>query len=232
MPSFSGSYLWRGNGKRRKRTGNEQALFGGLRLLCFHPVNALAERAGTGATDKTGATENMYTHGFIRYRHRIYGGGQLRPQPGSPQGEAPSQAAENEPRTDELNEQTPPLDSPSAPRPPAEHSENIGVKLLAAIREISEAREVNQISTIALLKALIERDGDEPWAMWWEADIKRGNTRGPAAKLAHYLKPFGVAPGTIREPDDTTLKGYKLESFKDAFSRYLPPKPPFNSTTP
>jgi hypothetical protein len=187
----------------------------------------LQKRAGTGATDKTGATEK-YVYAWI---HPLQAPdlwrGQLRPQPDSPKAEAPSQAARNEPRAGESNEQSPPPDSPKAPPPPAEHSENTGAKLLAAVREIFEAREVNQISTIVLLKALIERDGDEPWGVWWAADIKKGNTRGPAAKLAHCLKPFGIVPGTIRVPDDTTLKGYKLESFKDAFSRYLPPKPPF-----
>src|SRR6476660_1756258 len=80
----------------------------------------------------------------------------------------------------------PPLDSlkacqpPQAPAPPrpSEHSE----KALGAFREIFEACAANQISTIAVLKALIERGGDEPWAAW-EADIRKGNTRGPAAKL-------------------------------------------------
>jgi Protein of unknown function (DUF3631) len=160
---------------------------------------------------------------IIRYRHPIYGAEQTGPRLDTPKAEPPPQAA-NEPRADESNEQSPPLDSPKAPQPPAEHSENTGVKLQAAIREIAEAREVNRISTRNVLDALIKRKG-EPWAALWERDIARGNVRGPAAQLAQLLKPFGIAPGTIREPDGTTPKGYKLESFKDAFSRYLPPKP-------
>ena len=101
--------------------------------------------------------------------------------------------------------------------------ENTGTKLLAAARDIFHMKQVDQISTIALLKALIERDGDEPWAVWWEADIKKENTRGPAAKLAHYLRPFGIVSRTIREEDGSTPKGYKSASFEDVFSRYLPP---------
>jgi putative DNA primase/helicase len=101
----------------------------------------------------------------------------------------------------------------------------IGSKLLAAIREIFEAGKVDRISTKDLLAALIERDCDEPWADWWEADIAKGNTRGPAAKLARLLKPFGVVAGTIREENGSTAKGYKLASFEDAFSRYLSPCP-------
>jgi hypothetical protein len=101
--------------------------------------------------------------------------------------------------------------------------ENTGTKLLAAARDICHVKQVDQISTIALLKALIERDGDEPWAVWWEADIKKENTRGPAAKLAHHLRPFGIVSRTIREEDGRTPKGHKLASFEDAFFRYLPP---------
>ncbi len=110
--------------------------------------------------------------------------------------------------------------------------ENTGTKLLAAARDIFHMNQVDQISTIALLKALIERDGDEPWAGWWEAELKKENTKGPGAKLAHYLRPFGIERWTIREEDGSTAKGYKLASFEDAFSRYLPPYvPPKEVTT-
>jgi hypothetical protein len=111
--------------------------------------------------------------------------------------------------------------------------ENTGTKLLAAVRDIFRMSQVDQISTIDLLNALIERDGDEPWAVWWEPELKKGNTKGPAAKLARYLRPFGIVPWTIREEDGSTRKGYKSASFEDAFSRYLPPIPPKkDDTTP
>ena len=104
--------------------------------------------------------------------------------------------------------------------------ENNSIKLLAAIREIFETRGVDRISTKDLLDALIERENDEPWGPWWEAEIAKHNTRGPAARLARLLKPFDIIPGTIREEDGSTPKGYKLALFEDAFSRYLPEKTP------
>ena len=156
----------------------------------------------------------------IRYRHWIYGE-QLRPQLDPPKASAPPQAA-NEPRASESTEPSPPPPSPKAPQPPAEHSENTGAQLRAAIREIAAAREVNQISTRKVLLALIERKG-EPWAALWGRDIARGNLRGPAAKLARLLKPLDIIPATIREPDGrSTSKGYKLASFDDAFPATCP----------
>src|SRR4029077_17955457 len=159
----------------------------------------------------------------IGYRNpRFYQARQTWPQPYPPK--ASAQAA-NELRT--ANEPSPPPDSLKAPQPPAEH----GVKLLAAIREMFEARGANQLSTIAALKALIERKG-EPWAALLERDVTRGNVRAAGAQLARFLKPFGIAAHTIREPDDSTPKGYKLQHFEAAFSRYLPPKPHLDATTP
>ncbi len=94
-------------------------------------------------------------------------------------------------------------------------------------------RGTDRISTKDLLKELINRDGDQPWAALWEADVLKDNTRGPAAKLARLLKPFEVIPETIREIDGSTPKGYKRNTFEDAFSRYLPPESPHKvATTP
>ena len=112
---------------------------------------------------------------------------------------------------------SPPPETPKAPQPPSEH----GVMLLAAFREIFEARKVSQISTKNVLLALIVRQG-EPWAALWGRDIARGNLRGPAAQLARLLQPSGIIPQTIRE-DGTTSKGYKLSSFDDAFPATRPP---------
>jgi hypothetical protein len=111
-------------------------------------------------------------------------------------------------------------------------NEGVGVRLLAAIREIFNERKADQISTRDLLDALIKRDGDEPWAIWWEGDLLKGNTRGPAARLAKLLKPFGVTSWTIREEDGSTPKGYKLASFEDPFSRYLLPESRHKDATP
>lgn len=103
--------------------------------------------------------------------------------------------------------------------------DHIGTKLLAAMREIFQEKSVDRPSTRDVLDALIARENDDPWAAMWERDVQSGNVRGPAAKLARLLKPFGISAGTIRESDGSTPKGYKLESFEDAFSRYLPQNP-------
>ena len=166
----------------------------------------------------------------IGYRNRFYQARQPMPRLDSPKACPPPQAA-NEPRRDESKEQSPPLDSSKPSQPPPEDSANIDVKPLAAFREIFEARAANQISTIAALKALIERKG-EPWAALLERDIASGNVRAAGAQLARLLKPFGIAAHTIREPDGSTPKGYKLQHFEAAFSRYLPPKPHLDATTP
>ena len=82
--------------------------------------------------------------------------------------------------------------------------------------------EKDKISTENLLHALVARDNGEPWAHFWEKDLRVGNIKGPAGKVARHLKTFGIVSCTIREDDGSTPKGYKLSSFEDAFSRYLP----------
>ena len=57
---------------------------------------------------------------------------------------------------------------------------------------------------------------DRPWPEW-----RRGKpitTRG----VARLLKPFRIAPGTIRAAEGKTPKGYHRDTFEDAFARYLP----------
>jgi len=48
------------------------------------------------------------------------------------------------------------------------------------------------------------------------------NTRGAGARLARMLKPFGILAHSIRLDDGSTPKGYKRDSFADAWARYLP----------
>ena len=60
--------------------------------------------------------------------------------------------------------------------------ESTGVQLLGAIREIFTQEGEDKISTKDLLEALIARDNGEPWAIWWERDVKDGKTRGPGGK--------------------------------------------------
>ena len=85
-----------------------------------------------------------------------------------------------------------------------------------------------------ILRKLAGREEEEAWTAQWPKAIAAGNTRGPAARMAALLKPFAISGGTIRLPDGSTPKGYKLADFADAFSRYLPdlPSAENNATTP
>ncbi len=59
-----------------------------------------------------------------------------------------------------------------------------------------------------------------PWPEW-----KHGKPITPR-QLASLLRPFGVAPRTLRTSGETTEKGYARDDLEDAFSRYLPPSDP------
>jgi hypothetical protein len=107
--------------------------------------------------------------------------------------------------------------------------ETVAVSLLGAILDVFEEKAVDKISTAELLAALVDRD-DGPWAEWWGGDLARENNRGPAAKFARLLKPFGISSQTIRL-DGQTAKGYALDAFNDARARYWPQKRGNNVTT-
>lgn len=113
-----------------------------------------------------------------------------------------------------------------------EEADEPGVRLLAAIREIFVAEAKKQMPTIQILRRLAARDEEEAWTMQWSKEFAGGNTRGPAAKMATLLRPYGISAGTIRLPDGTTPKGYRLDAFTDAFARYLPDPTRKDATTP
>jgi hypothetical protein len=98
----------------------------------------------------------------------------------------------------------------------AGEDQNIGVQLLADIRTIFHATTEDKITSADLVNKLKEVE-TSPWADWG-----KGKTGLTVNGLSRLLKPFGIGPrGTIRV-DAVTAKGYLLESFEDAFSRYLP----------
>jgi hypothetical protein len=99
-----------------------------------------------------------------------------------------------------------------------------GVKLLSAIRDVFRAADFDRLSTQHLLEHLIAQESDAPWPDWWERSLKDGNTRGPAAKLARLLKPFGIRARVIRLPDGSTPRGYLRQDFEEAWKRYCLPK--------
>lgn len=94
-------------------------------------------------------------------------------------------------------------------------------QLLADLKLIFEEAGQDQISTVEILEKLIDME-DRPWPEWY-----RGKPLS-SRQLARLLKPFKVSPGTVRTSAGTP-KGYRLETLKDAFTRYLPSQ---SATTP
>jgi hypothetical protein len=91
--------------------------------------------------------------------------------------------------------------------------DSIGKLLLADIRQVFEAQEVDRIGSTELAYLLSEIE-TSPWGEW-----SQGKPLS-AAKLARLLKPFAIFPQSIRM-EDKTPKGYEREDFQDAFKRYL-----------
>jgi hypothetical protein len=92
-----------------------------------------------------------------------------------------------------------------------------GVKLLAGIRRVFEAKGGTRLSSDSLCRALSDLE-DATWAD--EVDGRMLTTR----RLAAGLKPFGITPRVFRE-GNRTPRGYHWDQFEDAFARYLPPTP-------
>jgi hypothetical protein len=97
-----------------------------------------------------------------------------------------------------------------------EDADTIGVQLLASVRLVfGAAEQIEQISTENLLRHLHAM----PEAPWGEY----GRQRKPITprQLASLLRPFGIAPGTIRESETSTPKGYRRDQFEEPWARYL-----------
>ena len=91
----------------------------------------------------------------------------------------------------------------------------IGTELLADIQEVFELRNADRISTVDLINALCE-DDEKPWPTF-----NRGNRITPR-QLATKLKGYGIYSSTIRI-GGSTPKGFLLDQFTEAFTRYLTP---------
>jgi putative DNA primase/helicase len=104
-----------------------------------------------------------------------------------------------------------------------------GVQLLGDIRDIfakegqGRKEEPDRLASAALVEALGKME-ERPWAEW-------GRQGKPitAPQLARLLRPFEIAPRTIAF-GTVRAKGYLLDQFEDAFSRYLPG--PLSAVTP
>jgi hypothetical protein len=90
------------------------------------------------------------------------------------------------------------------------------VRLLAAIRGLMATRAA--ISTAELLEAL-NTDDELPFGGWSDG---AGLT---PRDLARRLRGYDIRPGTVRLPNGSTPKGYKRDSFLDAWTRYVPDAP-------
>lgn len=94
--------------------------------------------------------------------------------------------------------------------------EELGVLLLADLRDLFQRCGTDRLTTKQIVADLLEL-GDRPWR-----EVGKSEKPLTDRKLAAFLKPFGVKPGTIRLDDGTTPKGYPFAAFEDAFGRYLP----------
>lgn len=101
--------------------------------------------------------------------------------------------------------------------------ESVGVRLLADLREVFEARGADWLRTEAILDDL-RADPEAPWRDW--------KGRGLSAEaLARILRRYGVRPEKRRVGDKAGVRGYTRTALEDVWSRYLPntlnpPHPP------
>ena len=88
------------------------------------------------------------------------------------------------------------------------------IQLLLDIHDVFNQLKTDRVSSMELATRLGDME-DRPWPEW------RNGKPLTTRQLAAQLKPFGVGPRSIRT-EDQTPKGYLLESFNDAFARYIP----------
>jgi len=92
----------------------------------------------------------------------------------------------------------------------AEHTQSIGVQLLADLRKIFKSER--RLGTEAIIQKLFALP-ESPWC-----DL-RGKPLD-ARSLRRYLRPYDVKPKQLRE-GDRNIRGYERSDFDDAWSRYL-----------
>jgi putative DNA primase/helicase len=92
-------------------------------------------------------------------------------------------------------------------------AQGIGTLLLTDIAQIFSASNTDRLPSATLTESLAAIEG-RPWAEW-------GKNRKPIStnQLANQLRHFEISPHKIRF-GETTLQGYDLADFRDAFERY------------
>jgi hypothetical protein len=99
---------------------------------------------------------------------------------------------------------------------------SIGVLLLAHIRQAFEDAGADRLSTVDLLRRLVDNE-QGPWGRLWGHEVAHELAPQKAASdLARRLRAFGIKPRTIRVGVDTP-RGYLLEDFAEPFARYVDP---------
>ena len=90
---------------------------------------------------------------------------------------------------------------------------NLSEMLLADVEKIFQAKQVDRMKSIELMRELIS-DPTKPWI-----DYRR-NKPMTEHDLSRLLKRYGIGPADIRF-GDRVFKGYYRSDFEDAFARYL-----------
>jgi hypothetical protein len=87
--------------------------------------------------------------------------------------------------------------------------------LLLDICSLFSTSSLDRIPTRNLLDGLNRQPAGRPWM-----ELRNG-VHLTEMSLAHHLRPFGIAPKTIRI-DQSLVKGYLFQDFIEAFQRYIP----------
>jgi len=95
--------------------------------------------------------------------------------------------------------------------------ESAATLLLADVKALFQDSGGDRMWSSELAIALAQRE-DRPWGEW------KGNRSITPTQVAVLLKPFSIRPEVIRIGSKTG-RGYRLDMFTDAFSRYLPRDP-------
>jgi hypothetical protein len=91
--------------------------------------------------------------------------------------------------------------------------DSLRIRLLADIRRVFDERGADRLATVDLVEVLCEEEAS-PWG-----DFSHGKRITPQA-VARLLRPFDIRPVVVRI-GESTPRGYRLEDFEDAWSRYL-----------
>jgi hypothetical protein len=91
--------------------------------------------------------------------------------------------------------------------------DTLSVQLLADVRGIFAAHQVERLPTSELLDALRDLE-DSPWVDYRDRGLKPHG-------LSRLLRPYAIGPRLLKF-GTRPARGYDLEQFADAFARYLP----------